>query len=122
MNPLAVGKAVQAGVVAVLGQAVIGRKASRRKSRKVLSDAFSVLLPLALDRPPGPVRLFHRQKAHDQPGVNEKFYAGILQAAAKRLLTLASAAQIFVWPRKNTTLAGVLPRRFFAMPPLHCGL
>src|SRR5438128_7551945 len=73
MNPLAVGKAVQAGVVAILGQAVIGRKASRRKGRKVLADAFGVLLPLALDRPPGPVRLFHRQKAHDQPGVNEKF-------------------------------------------------
>ena len=56
MNPLTVGKAVQAGIVAILGQGVIGRETSRRKGRKVLADAFGVPLRLALDRPRRPLR------------------------------------------------------------------
>ena len=65
MSPLTVGKAVQGRIVAVPGQGVKGREAAHRKGGKVLTDAFSVLLPLGLDRTPGPVRVLHRQQAHD---------------------------------------------------------
>ena len=66
VNPLTVRKAITGwGCRLPWSGASISGEASGRKRRKVLADAFGVLLPLALDRPPGPVRLFHRQKAHD---------------------------------------------------------
>jgi hypothetical protein len=65
MDLLAIRKTVKRRVVAVLGEVVKGGVAAHRKSRKILADAFSVLLPLGLDGTPGLIRVFHRYEAHD---------------------------------------------------------
>ena len=68
MNLLAVRKAIKRRVVAVLGEGVEGGVAPHRKRRKILADAFSVLLPLRLDGTPRLIRVFHQHEAHGLTG------------------------------------------------------
>jgi hypothetical protein len=64
MKPLAIGKAIKTGIVALLrGHRIESRDAA--KAGKILAGRLGVLLPLALDRTPGPVRVFDWQEAHD---------------------------------------------------------